>query len=173
MFGAASVPQRNLHVRTGASSEFKQCSSRASEHIFLTSCHQQSRPSWGQEGLFIWGQATATGPRQVLSDTGGCDTPGLCQPWQHCALLRDPESSLFVRLLSGPPEEKHFHLSAGTYLFISRATGEGEESHEPQQLRILQKVLTGQRRKKVKGQGSPGESLPLPTYHLGETGCIR
>lgn len=164
LFGAASVPQRNLPGRTGASSDSNN-TPQGPQSIFLSVMSPAKQPSWGQEGLFLWGQATVTGHRQALSDSGSCGTRGLCRPRRHLALLRDPENSLFVRLPSGPPEEKHFHWSASACLPLAQAIGEGEgshEPHEPQQLGVLPQALTRQRGKEVKGQGSPGEGFPFP-----------
>lgn len=147
--------------RTGASLDSNNAP-QGPQSIFLSIMSPAKQPSWGQEGLFLWGRATVTGHRQALSDSGGCGTRGLSRPRRRLALLRDPENSLFVRLPSGPPEEKHFHSSVRACLPLARAIGEGEESHEPQRLGILPQALTRQRGKEVKGQGSPGERFPFP-----------
>lgn len=124
---------------------------------FLASCHQQGSPSRRHAGLFVWGQAPAVGhgrwgPRQagaLLASAGLDPTQG-------------PRERI-VRLPSGLPEERHFHLSAGTYLF-PRPQG-GAESHNARQLGTLQRELTGQRRKSK----DRGTWNPFPSLASGET----
>lgn len=94
---------------------------------------------------------------QALRDSGGFGTQGLCQPRLHLALPRNPENPLFVRLPSGLLEEKHFHLTASTRLFISLQQGKERRATSPSTLEG-----THWSAKEVKGQGSPRKSFPTP-----------
>lgn len=129
--GATSVPQRNLHVGTGASSEFKQCSSRASQHIF--SHHVTSKAAQVGAG------------RPVYLGLGHGDGAQAGSPHQ-CRLrcLGALPASVALGPARGSREpvicQATFWTSGGkNFSFVSKYVlsffprQQGEESHGPQQ----------------------------------------
>lgn len=121
--GAASVPHRNLHVGTGASTEFKQCSSRASQHIF--SHHVTSKAAQVGAGRPVY-LGLGHGDRAQAGAPQQCRLRCLEALLASVALgpAQRPKEPIICQATFWTSRGKNFHLPA-SMLFLSLPDSRG------------------------------------------------